>query len=165
MCLFNKCSKPIKSKGFCAAHYEQLRNHKTLTILRPNNYGNDPCAIEGCKNRIKAKNLCQKHYDVKRVQDGKRYNPEKAMAWNLKHKFGITLLEYEKIRETQNYGCAICGLSCISGKRLAVDHNHITGLIRGLLCMSCNTAIGLFKENSELFFKASLYLKHSSKST
>lgn len=61
--------------------------------------------------------------------------------------------------------CAICGesekLQHRSGTRysLAVDHDHRTGKVRGLLCHRCNVAIGLFQENSLLLRKASLYLE------
>jgi hypothetical protein len=40
-----------------------------------------------------------------------------------------------------------------------VDHNHTTGKVRGLLCSSCNGALGLFKDNPEVVAAALLYLK------
>ena len=54
--------------------------------------------------------------------------------------------------------CAICrGPGGARG--LAVDHEHSTGRIRGLLCGACNSAIGLLKEEPEFFRRAILYLK------
>lgn len=44
-------------------------------------------------------------------------------------------------------------------KKLCVDHNHNTGNVRSLLCMSCNTGIGKFKDNIELIEAALNYLK------
>jgi len=55
---------------------------------------------------------------------------------------GITFQEYLSIAENQGYKCAICGRK---DKRLYVDHNHITGKIRGLLCRECNCALGYLK--------------------
>jgi hypothetical protein len=76
----------------------------------------------------------------------------------LKKKFGITLEEYNQILESQNGVCAICGKEETDTdwrsdkvKQLAVDHNHETGKVRALLCGKCNKAIGLLKDNIQLF--------------
>lgn len=52
--------------------------------------------------------------------------------------FQITLEEYEEILEAQGGACACCHRKPKPGKSLAVDHDHKTGLIRGLLCFMCN---------------------------
>ncbi len=59
--------------------------------------------------------------------------------------------------------CGIC-LNIDPGKKgvFVVDHCHSTGKVRGLLCYSCNIAIGLFKDNTELLEKAIFYLRESS---
>ena len=80
---------------------------------------------------------------------------------NLKKNYNITIETYEEIYRNQNGVCAICEKLNISGKRLAVDHNHSTGKIRGLLCNKCNTGLGNFNDNSEFLFKASEYLKQN----
>jgi len=56
--------------------------------------------------------------------------------------------------------CVICEKSCPSGRRLAVDHEHSTGTIRGLLCINCNKGLGNFKDNIELLEAAIQYLKN-----
>jgi hypothetical protein len=53
--------------------------------------------------------------------------------------------------------CGICGRK-EKGKRLAVDHDHRTGRVRGLLCGKCNTALGLFGDSVEVLEKAKGYL-------
>lgn len=70
------------------------------------------------------------------------------------------------MREDQNGVCAICQKSTDiidirTGlpRRLAIDHNHKTGEIRGLLCHDCNIAIGHFKDNAELLRCAARYLE------
>lgn len=73
-------------------------------------------------------------------------------------KYNISLEEYNKLLLDQNNVCAICGEK-EHGKSLAVDHCHVTGKIRGLLCSLCNPAIGFLKNNSILAEKLANYLK------
>ena len=68
--------------------------------------------------------------------------------------------DYAVLLEKQNNCCAICGKSeKENGKRLAIDHNHQTHRVRNLLCQSCNTGLGDFKDSKELLLKAFEYLK------
>jgi len=74
---------------------------------------------------------------------------------------GITPDDYKKMLEGQNGKCAICGAieSHSKGHRLAVDHDHETGKIRGLLCHNCNVGLGNFKDSPDLIRSAIEYLK------
>ena len=76
-------------------------------------------------------------------------NKKKNKDHQLKYKFGITLEDFDRMVESQNGLCAICeGKNVkINGRivSLAVDHNHETGKVRGLLCNGCNTSLGRFK--------------------
>lgn len=79
---------------------------------------------------------------------------------NLKAKYGITAAQYDQMLEAQGHGCAICGRrECRTGKALAVDHSHVTGKVRGLLCGSCNKGIGLLQDSPELLTRAARYLE------
>ena len=74
-----------------------------------------------------------------------------------KNKFGITTDEYEIILQDQRGRCAVCGI--LPGeRRLAVDHDHETGEIRGLLCVKCNAALGMADDNIEILKKLIDYL-------
>lgn len=84
----------------------------------------------------------------------------------LKKTYGLSEADYAKILSDQDGTCAICKLPEIgtSGvkrtiKALAVDHNHLTGTVRGLLCGMCNTALGLFKDDTRLLNAAVEYLE------
>jgi len=88
-----------------------------------------------------------------------KQNPKIERARRLKRDYGISQAEYTKISEEQGNVCAICGNPESRNQPLAVDHDHATGTIRGLLCNNCNTGIGLLKDSSELLDKASAYLK------
>jgi len=83
---------------------------------------------------------------------------ELRRAHKLKNNFGITVAEYDEILDRQDGVCAICGKVCATGNRLAVDHNHETGKIRGLLCRSCNQALGAFLDDPDLLMAAVAYL-------
>jgi len=89
----------------------------------------------------------------------------KHYKFGIKTKYGIDLKHYEKLFEQQNGQCKICGTKKPGRKgvkRFSVDHCHKTNKIRGLLCMSCNTAIGLLNENPVLFDAAKQYLEEYS---
>lgn len=81
-----------------------------------------------------------------------------ARKSRLKSKYGLTLEDYEKLFEAQNGVCAICEKREQQNKLLAVDHNHRTGAIRGLLCSLCNTAIGKLGDDPDLVKRALDYL-------
>jgi len=79
--------------------------------------------------------------------------------WILKKKYGIDGAEYNRLFTLQSGRCAICLREASEFKRkLAVDHNHTTGQVRGLLCVKCNRGIGCFEEISIRFDAAREYL-------
>lgn len=89
---------------------------------------------------------------------------EQRMHKMLKRNYGITPEQYDALHDAQNGLCAICGqpeTKVMKGIRcvLAVDHDHVTGKIRGLLCTRCNAGLGQFGDNIESLAKAIDYLK------
>lgn len=87
-------------------------------------------------------------------------NKERKNEARMRRKYGIGLIEYRAMQMEQGFKCKICGTHQLDLKvALAVDHCHTSGIIRGLLCTRCNTALGLFKEDVTLFNKAINYLK------
>jgi hypothetical protein len=77
---------------------------------------------------------------------------------HLRRKYGITLEDFSNRLQKQSGVCAICG-GLNKDRKLAVDHDHRTKQIRGLLCSSCNLGIGRFKDSPELLIKAAQYLR------
>jgi len=79
---------------------------------------------------------------------------------NLRRKYGIDQAEYERLLRDQRSRCAICNKRPKSRKLLAVDHDHMTGRVRGLLCTTCNNALGMLGDglDSPIFQKAEEYL-------
>jgi Recombination endonuclease VII len=80
---------------------------------------------------------------------------------NLRHKYGMTLSDYDNLLRIQGGLCAICGRPD-ERRCLHVDHDHDTGVIRGLLCEHCNAGLGRFKDNSVLLERAAEYIKKAS---
>lgn len=78
-------------------------------------------------------------------------------VYHLKSAYGITLEQYGKILAAQNGVCAVC-FRPPRGKLLAVDHDHLTGIIRGALCSSCNLRVIGKHRDSDLFRSAANYL-------
>lgn len=106
-------------------------------------------------NPEKVKEVRRRHYAKNHEQIiGKRH------FWKLKYGYGITVEQYDEMLATQNGVCAICFESNPDGSRLAVDHNHTTRVIRGLLCARCNKGVGLLRERSDLLTNAMLYLSY-----
>jgi|LauGreDrversion4_2_1035121.scaffolds.fasta_scaffold555850_1 hypothetical protein len=93
-------------------------------------------------------------------------NPDRDVNKTLLNKYGITLKEYEEIFELQGGVCALCkkpettrrNKKGDGGERLAVDHCHDTGVVRGLLCFKCNTAIGALGDTQKSAERAMKYL-------
>ena len=74
--------------------------------------------------------------------------------------YGITLEDYAAMLKKQDGKCAICGARTPgSGKKMwSIDHDHATGEVRGLLCGTCNTGLGMFKDSADNLRAAANYL-------
>lgn len=116
----------------------------------------------------------QKNYNDNNLENARK----KSRDWHHKNKdtkyldgrlqrvYGITLEDYSRMLDEQNNVCAICGKpeSAIHNKtkeikRLAVDHDHVTGKVRGLLCAQCNKGLGSLGDTIEAIEKTLNYLK------
>lgn len=87
-------------------------------------------------------------------------NPTKMKAKHLKAKYDLTLEEFNALKVNQKGVCKICNNPESDKSRdLAVDHDWITGKIRGLLCRNCNVGIGNLKHSVEYLKSAIEYLR------
>lgn len=86
-------------------------------------------------------------------------NPEKARESSYKHRlkkeYNLSLEEYRQINENQNGKCAICGCNLENSH---LDHDHVTGIVRGILCPPCNLGLGHFRDNPEFLVSAAEYI-------
>jgi hypothetical protein len=103
------------------------------------------------KNRDKVRVYNRKNY---------KYDYAKSRAKALRRKFGISLMEYEALRDSQQSRCAICFTDKPGGKGdWHLDHDHVSKKIRGLLCQNCNIGLGSFKDDPRRLEQAADYLR------
>lgn len=105
-------------------------------------------------------------YDRERVGGGARQAREKARQYDRGRKYGLAPGEYDRMHEAQDGLCAICRQpeqtthgQTGAPRRLAVDHCHETGEVRGLLCNYCNLGLGKFRDDPDLLRRAADYLE------
>jgi hypothetical protein len=139
-----------------AAEYRKNNRDKVLEIQR--------------RSASKRRKDPEKVAKIRAYQEQYREKNRKVLSDKQREKtFGITRHEYAEMFHSQNGVCAICSkpeTATRNGKikALAVDHDHQTGKVRGLLCSDCNTGIGKLKEDRSIFISAIRYLdKHSDK--
>ena len=134
---------PYKDKNSVAAKESQSKRNKK-------HYRKHKSSI------MEKKKPVMKQYYQKNKENYKKY------WWNRQKKvFGVDEQTYNKMLFNQNNCCAICGRNIIEiGKTLHIDHDHKTGLIRGLLCYNCNAGLGNFKDLVESLKNAITYLKN-----
>jgi hypothetical protein len=105
---------------------------------------------------------CSKH---KQKTSWTSRTPQKRLEQHLKYKYGITHAEFSKAWDDQGGACAICvndlpDLMAYDNRRrgYAVDHNHETGEFRGILCLKCNSLLGMASESVDVLYAAVKYL-------
>jgi hypothetical protein len=98
------------------------------------------------------------------------HQPGARQGSHLKRSYGITRKEYDALFASQGGVCAICRRPEYASQRkdgkpsaLAVDHDHQTGDVRGLLCAKCNQGIGALGDTIECLEAVVLYLKGMAK--
>jgi hypothetical protein len=73
-------------------------------------------------------------------------------------RYGVTEEQYAQMIEAQRGLCAICEQPNTNDRQLAVDHDHSTGAVRGLLCTGCNASLGRFHDSTHILRRAVDYL-------
>ena len=102
-----------------------------------------------------------KRYDKEKRKQHSKASPSQQQKYDMK-RYGLTMEGFEAMYVHQAGLCAICGRPPIIGQSLQIDHNHATGKIRGLLCGSCNRAIGLLQDDALVARAAFKYLEERS---
>lgn len=118
-------------------------------------FGRDRSKWDGLTHACKP---CSRAYYLAHHRVKRRENPERIWENVLRLKYGITLAQFQELEEAQGGVCAICSRRDRRDIRLSVDHDHVTGQVRGLLCQTCNLGLGYFKDSPDFLVSAKNYL-------
>jgi len=170
-------ANPEDTKAYNKAYYEKnkeelrAKNKAYREKIKERLKTYSKAYYEKNKEELNAKNKAYREKNKERLKAYREKNKEKIRAYTKKYKekhyanqlkrlYGIGLHEYNLMLTEQKGKCACCGIHQNELTRnFAVDHDHDTGLIRGLLCGNCNTAIGKLGDNIEGLMRALNYLE------
>lgn len=94
---------------------------------------------------------------AKKLESDPKYFKNKKLL----ERYKITIIEFERLLKSQKNCCAICKIHLNERDKLTtpyLDHDHQTQIIRGILCLNCNTLISRARENTEILRRAISYL-------
>ena len=144
------CSSCKETKDFFAFYKDSTKKEGVTSFCRP-------CQKTSRLNRYRANSKDEKL----KFKNYYQQNKDKYKEYALK-KYGLTKQDFEDLLVKQDYSCKICKVKEDTLDRgLFVDHCHTTGRVRGLLCRSCNTLLGMAKDNEETLKAAIEYLKEN----
>lgn len=95
-------------------------------------------------------------------KEWKRNHPATRERQDLKRRYGITPEQREGLLDSQDFKCAACGRRDPDHKKgnwWNIDHDHLTGHIRGILCRGCNNALGCVKDSLDNILALAAYLQ------
>lgn len=144
------CGELVKPKGPCVTTTTHRRCGGCFEWLKHSKFSR-------CKGKLlDLKDQCKKCCKARALEA----TPRRQELYFLR-KYNLTLLEYDKMLARQAGRCAVCQSKKPGGRSglFAVDHDHETGKIRGLLCNKCNTGLGLFDDDPDSLVNASTYLR------
>lgn len=137
----------------CRREYMQKYRDEHKEELRVYLTGNREERLEVYRNYRREHKEEQHQYKM----DRKEYYSKQARIRLLRN-HGMSQEEYDAMLLSQDGVCAICGNSPEENKHLHIDHDHITGKVRALLCSKCNTAIGLADDDVNRLFGMAIYI-------
>lgn len=187
ICRVPDCGRPLQGRGLCGTHLDRARRHDgdplaDVPIQKKGN-GDPDAATRRCPK-------CERFLpaDDFRMRSGKQSRYRRAHCWQcesnysaryreknrtgadlaywrsaIMRSYGLTEEDFEAILDGQNGCCAICGTTepGANRTRFCVDHCHATGVVRGLLCNSCNRALAALGDSSDGVRRAFEYLERA----
>lgn len=104
--------------------------------------------------REKSRTYSKRYYENNKAECNRA-----SLDARFKRKFGLTIVQRDALIEAQGKRCKVCTRAFTSVARACVDHDHITGRMRGIICTSCNKALGLLQDNVQSLGRAIAYLQ------
>ena len=132
-----------------AAAFSLKENSKTIVACRCDECRSSAAVQWAKKNPAKMREAAERFRAKGGIREGK-----------LRDKYGITQAQFDALLSGQGGACAICHAREPGGKwkTFHVDHDHLTGAVRGLLCTNCNRGLGYFGDDESRLKKAAAYL-------
>lgn len=168
VCAVEGCEREYLAAGYCGLHYQRMKKGLPLTPDRlvADRGGRAQCQVDGCESVSSAKGYCPVHYERwKRHGDPLTVLTIRRPEWSKGdfhrfYKFGMDPEEFARIAAGQGGTCAICRRPERTKRLTAmvVDHDHVSGHVRGLLCSQCNRAIGLLGDDPQRIVNAARYV-------
>jgi hypothetical protein len=115
------------------------------------------CYCITCSN-VRAKRWKQANHQRINQRRAEARKDGRLRAETLSQRYGLTIDSHAALLEEQGHTCKICKEPA---RLLHVDHCHVTGKVRGILCIKCNTGLGHFRDDVELLKTAIAYLESS----
>lgn len=155
--------RSFKTKNGLNAWCKSCRKHAKMLLFahRPENARTHRSSADD-RERMNDRYATDAEYRERvkaRSRQWRQDNPELFKMKNrnarLKHEYGITEEDFQRMLLEQEGRCALC----CKPATLVVDHCHVTGMVRGLLCRRCNVALGTLGDNIDGLLRAIAYLK------
>ena len=186
-----KCERKVAAWGMCEPHYRMDKEGRPLAIVRPTRRMN--ATLVRNKNGEKQCIRCYLWKDVscfctsKNTADGlgvycnecsttnrNEYNtlhPEVRRGRHLKNRYNMNIPQWDELFESQGRMCPGCGVDEPDGRGWMTDHDHSCcpgetscgECVRGILCFSCNVALGLLHDSAQTMSNLIDYLKVGTK--
>lgn len=172
--MIETCTRPVLNRGLCSACYMRLRHNGTIdSVALPSKQPSTSkhimsdidldtktgtcslCGPVACFTRNNGKTWrCR----TRERERNRAYKGSYSYVYDGDKRLPVAVYREAKelLHEEQGGQCAICG---VSPDKLYLDHCHTTGKIRGLLCSSCNTGLGMFKDHTGNLRSAADYLE------
>jgi len=139
---------PAKRRAYYYAHREERRAYREANR-------------EKISARSREYSVKNKDAKAERNKSWRLANAEEIEDRRMRRVFGISLQRYRTMLADQHGGCAICGTPPQNGRRLDIDHDHLTSVVRGLLCWDCNVGVGKLGDSVLGLEQALAYLKRA----
>lgn len=183
-CSVTGCVGRHLAKGYCSAHYQRWRSHgdplhvptdklcracgerKPLNQFYVVKSGKDAgrprsqckqCISEASRRLNAERSKVDPYWSTKKSSAWRAANKQKDRHQHVRRMYGLTGEDYEAMLERQGNNCAICGGPFVATP--TVDHDHLTGAVRGLLHQKCNNICGLAGDDPAMLRAAADYLE------
>src|SRR5215472_14832434 len=113
------------------------------------------------QKRLRNNEASRKHrakYPNCRKEENQKYRKQNSSRSRFKL-YGVTQDQFDFMLEAQGGLCAVCCEPMKPGKQTHIDHDHLTGEVRGLLCHGCNIALGCFLDDGLILLNAADYVR------